>query len=154
MQKQTQFLRILCFLSAFNAIYGIISGVSGAISPPDVDQAFIDELFARIHEFQIPIEGYMEQAESYYLNLMVSLGNAGAANFLFYGIELVGVFLMYRLNRVGFTLYVASQIGLAFIPAVFGGFNTFGITVLGLTLFWNALWVIAYWTQVRKFPQP
>lgn len=153
MHKRTRFLSIICFLSGINAIYGIISGLFGAISPPDVDQAFIDELFQQVNHFEIPLEGFKEEMETYYLNLMLSLGNAGAANFLFFGIELIGIILMYRLNRVGFPLYVASQIGLAFVPAVFGGFNTFGSVVLGFTLFWNALWVLAYATQLKFFPK-
>jgi hypothetical protein len=153
MAKRTRFLTVLCFLSGLNAIYGIISGLFGAIAPPEVDQAFIDQLFEQVHQFEIPLEGLKGEMETYYLNLMLSLGNAGAANFLFFGIQLIGVFLMFRLNRVGFALYAAAQIGLAFVPAVFGGFSRFGTAVLIVTLIWNAIWVVMYATQLKHFPK-
>ncbi len=89
--------------------------------------------------------------ESYYRNLMLNFGNYGAANFMFYGIELVGVFLMYRLNRIGFTLYVLSQVGLAATPVIFGNFNTFGLITLGITMVWNGIWVGLYAFQRKHF---
>ena len=147
----SQFFKVICFLSLLNASYGIISGVLGAIAPPEVDQAFIDGFMENFERFDLPMEGFRDQVETYYLNVMLSMGNIAAANFLFFGIEMIGVVLMYRLSRIGFVLYIASQIGLAFIPAVFGGFSDFGISVLVFTLIWNAIWVVMYWTQVRKF---
>lgn len=141
-------------MSLLNAGYGLISGILGAIAPPEVDQAFIDGFMERLSQFELPMEGIRDQVEKYYLNLMLSAGNMAAANFLFFGIQMVGVILMYRLSRIGFVLYIAAQLGLAFMPAVFGGFSDFGISVLVFSLIWNGLWVIMYWTQVRKFPQP
>ena len=151
---QSQFFKVICFLSLLNASYGIISGVLGAIAPPDIDQAYIDGFMEQLDKFELPMEGLREDVQTYYLNLMLEMGNVAAANFLFFGIEMIGVILMFRLSRIGFVLYVASQIGLAFIPAVFGGFSDFGISVLVFTLIWNAIWVLMYWTQVRKFPKP
>ncbi len=148
-----RFLRALCFLSGINALYRLVSGMISAISPPDIDQAYIDSLFDRLNQFAIPIEGMPQEMEEYYLNLMLSLGNIGAASFLFYGIEVVGLILMFRLNRIGFLLYTASQLGLAFVPAIFGGFNRFGVTVLIATLVWNAIWIIMYATQLKHFPK-
>ncbi|MCZ4407530.1 hypothetical protein O3Q51_01820 [Cryomorphaceae bacterium 1068] len=149
----TQFFKVICFLSLLNASYGIISGVLGAIAPPDVDQAFIDGFMERLDQFELPMEGLRDDVKTYYLNLMLTMGNVAAANFLFFGIEMIGVILMFRLNRIGFVLYIASQIGLAFIPAVFGGFSQFGIAVLVFTLLWNLVWIIMYQTQVKKFPK-
>jgi len=153
MSSRTRFLTILCFLSGLNAIYGIISGIFGAISPVEVDDAFISERFNEIDQFLIPLEGYKEEMHTYFLNLWLSFGNTAAASFLFYGIELIGVVLMFRLNRVGFPLYAASQIGLAFVPAVFGGFSRFGIAVLIFTLIWNGIWMALYATQLKHFPK-
>lgn len=112
---------------------------------------FLNSLYDQINQYPLPIEGLGNQVESYYRNLMLNFGNYGAANFMFYGIELVGVFLMYRLNRIGFTLYVLSQIGLAVTPVLFGGFNTFGQITLGLTLAWNGIWVVLYAFQRKHF---
>jgi len=125
----------------------------GAIAPPDVDQEFIDGFMKQLDQFELPVEGLRDEVETYYLNLMLNMGNIAAANFLFFGIEMIGVILMFRLNRIGFLLYSASQIGLAFVPPVFAGFGQFGTSVLVATLIWNLIWVVLYAFQVKKFPQ-
>jgi len=140
-------------LSLVNASYGIVSGVLGAISPPDVDQVFIDGFLERLNEIELPIESIRDEVEVYYTNTMLSAGNISAANFLFFSIEMIGIIMMYRFNRMGFSFYALSQIGLAFVPAVFGGFNQFGVAVLVATLIWNALWMLMYWWHIRKYPK-
>ena len=146
-----KFLRILCTLSGINALYGIISGISTAISPPDVDDTFIGNLFEQLDKYELPIPRLQDDVKEYYLNLMLDLGNFGAANFLFFAIQLIGIFMMYRLNRIGFTLYAVAQFGLAASPVLFGSFNSFGKMTFGITLVWNAIWVIMYATQLKKF---
>ena len=149
--KRTRFLRIICTLSGVNAAYGIFSGIASAMSPPDVDNTFIENLFALIEKQKLPIPELQGEVEEYYLNLMLDLGNYGASNFLFFSVQLIGVVMMYRLNRIGFTLYLAAQIGLAASPVIFGSFNSFGKIVLGMTLAFNAVWVIMYATQIKHF---
>ncbi|WP_204336922.1 hypothetical protein [Cryomorpha ignava] len=149
--KRTKFLRALCTLSGVNAIYGIISGITTAISPPDVDDTFIVNLFEQLEKYELPIADLQDDVKEYYLNLMLDLGNFGAANFLFFAIQLIGIFMMYRLNRIGFTLYTVAQIGLAAAPIIFGSFNDFGKITFAITLVWNAIWVIMYATQIKYF---
>ncbi len=149
--KRTRFLSVLCMLSTVNAVYGIVSGLLNAISPPNVDKELIGQLFERLERFNVPIEGFQTELETYYLNLMLNMGNLGASSFLFFGISLVGVMLMYRLNQIGFTLYLVAQLGLAFSPALFGGFNIMGKASLALALTWNFIWIIMYATQRKYF---
>jgi hypothetical protein len=149
--ERSRFLTVLCGLSFVNAIYGITTGLASAISPVDVDEAFLENLFERIGALPLQMEGLQGEIETYYLNLMLNIGNMGAANFLFYGISFIAVLLMWRLNRIGFVLYILAQLGLAFSPAVFGGFNRFGQISLGVALFWNLLWVVMYATQLKRF---
>jgi len=144
-------LAILCSLSFIFSIYGIITSLSSALSPPEVSEDFLQSLYEGIDRYPLPIEGLKEQVESYYRNLMLNFGNYGAANFMFYGIELVGVFLMYRLNRIGFTLYFLSQVGLTATPVLFGSLNTFGLITLGITALWNGIWVALYAFQRKHF---
>lgn len=129
----------------------MISGVMTAMNPPDVDSTYVNSLFEQLGKYKLPIESLQPQVESYYLNLMLELGNYGAANFLFFGIQLVGVNMMYRLNRTGFWLYVGAQIGLAAVPIVFAQWNAFAEIVLGMTIFWNLIWVVMYATQLKYF---
>lgn len=149
--KRTRFLGVICALSGFNAAYGVLSGIITAVSPPDVDNTFIEGLFAQLEKYKLPIPELQDEVKEYYLNLMLDLGNYGAANFLFFAVQLIGVVMMYRLNRIGFTLYTAAQIGLAASPVIFGSFNTFGKITLGMTLAFNAIWVIMYATQIKYF---
>jgi len=121
------------------------------LSPPDVDNYFIENLSDLINEKKLPMPELQGDVEEYYLNLMLDLGNYGASNFLFFSIQLISVILMYRLNRIGFTLYTAAQVGLAATPVIFGGFNTFGKIILVMTLVFNAIWVIMYATQIKHF---
>ena len=151
MTNRPKTLAILCSLSFLYSVYGIITSLSSALSPPEVSEEFLQTLYDQINKYPLPIEGIGDQVESYYRNLMLNFGNYGAANFMFYGIELVGVFLMYRLNRIGFTLYMLSQIGLAATPVLFGSFNTFGLITLGITAVWNAIWVVLYAFQRKHF---
>lgn len=129
----------------------MITGIMTALNPPDVDSNFINSLFDQLGSYKLPIESLKPQVESYYLNLMLELGNYGSANFLFYGIQLVGVNLMYRLNRIGFWLYVTAQLGLAVTPVVFAQWNSFGQIVFGMTIFWNIIWITLYATQLKHF---
>ncbi len=129
----------------------MISGVMTAMNPPDVDSTYVNSLFEQLGKYKLPIESLQPQVESYYLNLMLELGNFGAANFLFFGIQLVGVQMMYRFNRVGFWLYAAAQLGLAVVPIVFAQWNTFAEIVLGMTVVWNLIWVVMYATQLKHF---
>lgn len=121
------------------------------MNPPDVDSTYVNSLFEQLGKYKLPIESLQPQVESYYLNLMLELGNYGAANFLFFGIQLVGVNMMYRLNRVGFWLYVCAQLGLAVVPIVFAQWNAFAEIVLGMTTVWNLIWVVMYATQLKYF---
>lgn len=151
MTNRPKTLAILCSLSFLFSVYGLVSSLSAALSPPEVNDEFLQSLNEQINKYPLPIEGLTDQVETYYRNLMLKFGNYGAANFMFYGIELIGVFLMYRLNRIGFTLYMLSQLGLTLTPVLFGSLNTFGMITLGLTFFWNLIWVVLYAFQLKHF---
>jgi len=125
----------------------------GALAPPEVDEQVIADFMRRLDSLQLPMEPFRDQVETYYLNIMWSSGNISAVNFLFYGIQIIGIILMYRLNRIGLLLYSIAQIGAAFVPAIFGGLSDFGLVTLTFTLFWSLLWIVMYWIQVRKFPR-
>lgn len=150
--RRPRFLNVLCILSGLAAVYGAFSGLSGALAPPDVDDGFVEDLLGRLDDFEMPWGNLKEDMEAYYVNMMINFGNVGTANFLFYGIQLVGVYMMFRLNRIGFVLYVVAQLGLAFSSLIFGGFNDFGWLVFVLALGWSAVWIGAYATQLKYFP--
>jgi hypothetical protein len=150
MVKPTKFLRIICSLSFIHSIYGIITGLTTALAPPEVDSEYLDKIFAQLGEVELPIKGLKGDIEDFYLNLLLDMGNYGASEFLFFSIQLIAVIMMYRLKRFGFTLYILAQIGLAAAPVIFGGFNTFGKISLSAAVVWNLIWVLLYASQRKQ----
>ena len=141
---------VLCVLSGVNAGYGVLSGIITAISPPDVDSTYIDNLFEQLEKFKLPIPDLQDEVKEYYLNIMLNMGNLGAANFLFFAIQFIGVVMMFRLNKTGFILYIIAQLGLAAAPILFGSFNRFGKITFGMTLIWSLIWISLYAFQLKK----
>jgi hypothetical protein len=150
MTQPTKFLRIICSLSFIHSIYGIITGLTTALAPPEVDSEYLDKIFAQLGQIELPIEGLKGDIEDFYLNLLLDMGNYGASEFLFFSIQLIAVIMMYRLKRFGLTLYILAQIGLAASPVIFGGFNTFGKISLGTAVVWNLIWVLMYYSQRKQ----
>ncbi|GEM_PF-2230885 len=141
------FLNVLCILTMLNGAYGMFSGVVNAVSPPDVDERMIESVFSRLESLSLPLDDVRGEAETFMLNTMLNIGNIAAANFLFYGMSLIAALLMINRNKVGFALYVAAQIGLAFIPSFFGGFNVVGKVNFIVLMVWNGIWIAAYASQ-------
>lgn len=129
----------------------MISGLSNAVSPPEVNDQMIGDIFARLEELAVPLEEVRPQLETFLVNTMLNMGNIGAASFLFYGMSLIGVWLMLRANRNGFAVYIIAQIGLAFVPSFFGGLNTLGWANFAVLMVWNGIWIAMYASQRRYF---
>lgn len=148
-QKRPQFLMVIGTLSVINGIYGMISSVVNAIAPTTIDDRTLEDFFERLEGFSIPFEAFKDDLEVYFLNTLLQMQNIAAASFLFYGLSLFGAMMMLRLSRNGFFLYALAQVGLAVVPAYFGGFNTFGMTSLVMMLVWNGIWIAVYGTQLK-----
>jgi len=148
-QSRPQFLMVIGTLSVINGIYGMLSSVVNAIAPPSVDDRTLDDLFERLEGFSVPVETFREDLEVYFLNTLLQMQNIAAASFLFYGLSLFGAIMMLRLQKNGFALYAAAQVGLAVVPAFFGGFNSFGTVSLFMMLIWNGIWIAMYGSQLK-----
>ncbi len=143
---------VLCALSTIHSVYGILTSLANAIAPPDVDANFISNLSEQLNKFEMPMEGFAEQMEHYYLNLMLNLGNYSAATFLFFSVQLIAVIQMFRMNRVGFALYGIAQAGLLMATVLFASFNLFGQISFGIAFIWNLIWILLYASQLKHFP--
>jgi hypothetical protein len=150
-QKPPSFLRVITTLSMVNGAYGMVSGRANAISPPDVNDQMIEDIFTRLEGFAVTLDEIRPQLETFLVNTMLNMGNIGALSFLFYGMSFIGAWLMLRANRNGFTLYVVAQIGLAFVPSFFGGLNSLGWANFTMLMVWNGIWVAMYASQRKHF---
>lgn len=150
-RKPPTFLKVLCTLSMINGAYGMISGLANAISPPEVNDRMIEDIFSRLEDFALPIEEVRPQLETFLVNTMLNMANIGASSFIFYGMSLVGAWLMLRANRHGFGLYIVAQVGLAFVPSFFGGLDTLGWANFLILMIWNGIWVAMYAANRRYF---
>lgn len=149
--KPPSFLKVISTLSMINGAYGMISGLANALSPPDVNDQMIEDIFSRLENFSVPLDEVRPQLETFLVNTMLNMGNIGAASFLFYGMSFIGAWLMLRANRNGFMLYIVAQVGLAFVPSFFGGLNTLGWANFAMLMVWNGIWVAMYASQRNHF---
>lgn len=142
--ERPKFLSILCFLSFVNGIYGVFSGLSNAIVPPEVDETTINSMLEILSNLSMPTEDLRMGMEDYIINTMLNAGNLGAATFMLSAISLIGVYQMYNFHKIGFFLYTAAQICFTLSAAIFGGFNSFGLMTLAVHLLWNFIWIGLY----------
>ncbi len=149
-ERPSTFLRVIGTLSVVNGVYGMLSSLLSAISPAAVDDQLLEQLLERLEGMRIPFEELRPDLETYFLNTMLQAVNISAASFLFYGMSLIGALMMLRSYKAGFWVYALAQLGLAWVPSFFGGFNTFGWTSFGIMLFWNGIWVVMYATQLKQ----
>lgn len=150
-QRPPAFLKAIATLSMINGAYGMISGLANAISPPEVNDQMIEDIFIRLESLSVPLEEIRPEMETFLVNTMLNMGNIGASSFLFYGMSFIGAWLMLRANRNGFMLYIVAQIGLAFVPSFFGGLNMLGWANFAMLMVWNAIWVAMYASQRKYF---
>lgn len=62
---------------------------------------------------------------------------------------IVGVFMMYRLNKKGFILYSISNLILVIIPFIYYFNNTIGQLVIAFQFFFTAMFIFMYATQLK-----
>ena len=65
-------------------------------------------------------------------------------------VSLIGAFMMYKLKRNGFYLYVIAQIGQLFILPVYSGWNSVVLISMAMSGFWALVFIILYALNYSK----
>jgi hypothetical protein len=143
------FLRVLLVLSFIGSGFGLFKGLQDALSKPTKERV---ETFMQIIE-QVEdtpeTTSFKEDWISYIENENLNIKNFGVARFLFSAISLIGIFLMYRLQRKGFWIYSIAQIFMLSFPIAFGGYSSFSVSITILMGFLTFLFIGMYASQLR-----
>ena len=65
-------------------------------------------------------------------------------------VSLIGAFMMYKLKRNGFYLYVIAQIGQLFILPVYSGWNSVVLISMAMSGFWAVVFIVLYGVNYSK----
>ena len=149
--KPNTFLTVLCILTFVGSGWGALSNLFQWIlfspakitlqmqqisSVGDVGSGFLGSLLGSTMD---TLGVIAEHGSSIYLlSFLVSL------------LSLAGAFLMFKLNRMGFILYVIAQIGLLFIMPVFASFSVVIVASLLISGLFTLLFIILYALNLKQ----
>lgn len=151
--ERTTLLKVLLILSFIGSSWNMFSGLSNALSHPSADRV---ESFMKImdevnegQESNAEIEMMTSQIIDYVVNINLNIINYGAVEFMLYAISLIGVYLMFKNKRVGFTVYMVAQILVLGAPIYFGGYNSFSVSLTVFYGFITMIFFALYSTQLK-----
>lgn len=144
------FLKVLLILSFIGSSWSMFSGLSNAMSHPNEER--VDSIVKILDQVGNESEEAQElnaQIIDYIYKINQSIVNYGAVEFMLYAISLIGVFLMYKNRRIGFTVYLVVQILLLGLPIYFGGYSSLTASMTLIYGFVTMIFFIMYSTQLK-----
>lgn len=128
----------------------MFSGLSNAISQPSMERvdSFM-EIMDQVQDDKEETEIMIEQITDYISNINQNIVNYGAVEFMLYAISLIGIYLMYRNRRMGFTVYMIVQTLLLGTPILFGGYSVFTVSLTVFYGFITMIFFALYSTQLK-----
>jgi len=149
-RKTPRFLTLLCILSLASGIFAIKSSVGSLFFNDHLNE---DAAYNLNYE----INGDTPDFIQYTINSLVDFWlmqneNAvviNASTLLLTLISIVGVILMYRLNRKGFALYTIANLLGVIIPFFYFLDNTIGQLFVAGQFFVTALFILMYASQLK-----
>ena len=149
-KKPKGLLKVLIMLSFIGGSFNMIGGLQDAFSKPSNETVeSFNEIFEKI-KIESPESEYMiDQMDNYVAALNAQIVNSGATNFMLNAISLIGVFLMYRMQKTGFFIYVSAQVLLLFLPMLFGGNTAFTQSITLFYAFFTGFFIMLYAGQLR-----
>lgn len=126
-------IKILYIFSIVGAIVGIFYGYS---------LMTIQDMSTADMQSALSMAGFAN--DDVMLGQIMSLSRMWPWFIVFNIVELVGLILMMRSNRIGLHFYAAAQVGLSALMII-----NFGVSASLVSIIWNVLWVVVYF---RFFP--
>ena len=103
-----------------------------------------------VHIHHIQIKSILEEMKEFFNAKKENIRFENNVTLLIYLLEGYGLFLMYRLRKKGFWVYLISQFSFFILfAAVYPGYNLLTTAVFSITAFTLLLFGIAYWTQSK-----
>lgn len=147
---RSQFLTLLCILTFLSCAWGLLDAIVSFVQTDAVSETVYVEqkstdpkqekqqkkYFEDRSSDDVPLPGNPEQIKS-----------LAVAQFIYSLLTLIGAFLMFRLRRIGFWIYVAGiAVGLV-LPVVLAGFGALN-TSFGV--FFSILFAGLYWVSLKE----
>lgn len=148
------FLKVLCVLSVINIVFGFFPALMGVFSNQSNAQVEFDQQITQINE----MFSSFDNMPANFASEMTDFLNAKKINLLLensflimiFLLEAYGVWLMFKLKRKGFGLYVVSQIaliGLNFL--IYPSSNIFTTATLFSLFFTSILFIVLYGLNLK-----
>ncbi len=148
------FLKVLCILSLINIVFGIFPAIGSVFSDQENAQVEFDQQISQMNEMfssfeEIPqnlAEEMTEFLNAKKLNLLLE----NSFLVMIFLLEAYGVWLMFKLKRKGFALYVISQMALVILNfAICPSSNIFTTATLVTIIITSILFVALYWLNLK-----
>jgi len=143
-------LRILIYLSFIGSFWNMFVGLSNALSEPSIERyetfmANVDQIDDGSPEMEI----MREQLSVYISNINQNIVNFGAVEFMLNAISLIGVYLMYKNKRIGFTVYMIVQLLMLGSPIYFGSYSMLTVSITIFYAFFTMIFFALYSSQLK-----
>jgi hypothetical protein len=141
-KPRTTFLKALLYISFIGSSWNMFTGISNALSQPSIERVeSFEKIFSQMVDREAETDLMIDMIIEYMNNLNDNIVNYGAVEFMLYAISVIGIYLMYRNRRVGFTIYMIVQILLLGTPILFGGYSPFSVSI---TIFYGFITMIFF----------
>lgn len=162
--ENNTFLKVICYLSMFSNGFNAFGSVSKAITYKDkteVAQA-VNQSNDVVVQFESNMTGLDTVSEDYIQSFIVqasdffdvyylNIVNINALDFVAHIIGFAGAFLMLRLMKKGFYLYLLSQLLLWVCLMIFIPMNDIGVSWFILQVLLSTIFIVVYLTQFKRF---
>ena len=148
------FLKVLCVLSLINIVFGFFPAIISVFSDQANAQVEFEQQISQMNE----MFSSFEEMPQNFAGEMTEFLNAKKMNLLLensflvmiFLLEAYGVWLMFKLKRKGFALYVISQVVLVILNfAIYPSSNIFTTATLASLIITSILFVVLYWLNLK-----
>ena len=148
------FLKVLCVLSLINIVFGFFPAIISVFSDQANAQVEFEQQISQMNE----MFSSFEEMPQNFAGEMTEFLNAKKLNLLLensflvmiFLLEAYGVWLMFKLKRKGFALYVISQMVLVILNfAIYPSSNIFTTATLASLIITSILFVVLYWLNLK-----
>ena len=141
---------LLCILSIINGLWNVKSAVQNLFFESEIDveaaydlnmetegemPSYVQETIDSLVDFWMVQQDHSVLIQSF--TLLLSL------------LSILGVFMMYKLNKKGFIIYTIANLTLVIVPFIYYFNNTVGQLLIALQFFVSALFILLYASQLK-----
>ena len=142
--QRPTFLKVLCVLSFVGGGYVVLNGLIGALSAGTVNFTEEDaETIRAVYENLFTVE-LTEEMINFIFESQVHAQNIGATNFLLGALSVLGVYMMYKLKRSGFYIYLGAQTALLFSTFFFFDVSLISVATFAFNFIFYLAFIIMY----------